>query len=71
MPTLIRITMRAQKVCNISRAVCKTPTFSIVMFTVQFVYGCLSETQDSLFSMRLSIGEIAVGCMSWLCRPGG
>lgn len=21
--------------------------------------------------MRLSIGEIAGGCMSWLCRPGG
>lgn len=28
---------------------------------------CLSKTQLWLFFTRLSIGEIALGCMSWFC----
>lgn len=69
MPAIIRITMWTEY--NISCPVCKTLSLRIVMFSMRVVYCCLSKTQDSLFSMRLSIGEIAVGCMSWLCRPGG
>lgn len=32
---------------------------------------CLSKTQLWLFFTRLSIGEIALGCMSWFCGLGG